>query len=127
VDADARDPKTRELIEGIDRLAVLVRLQTGHAWFEHPGAAAVLRQAVASRLARMSPPGSPVFQPDELPTAKLVVIPTGQEDPAAIGAALEALDFHQPPMTEERRRKIDEEHDKFRRELIERQQKGQKS
>ncbi len=94
-DDEALDPETRRLAAAIGNLAVLVKLQTGR----------VLRHALTARLARLKPEGEPVFGSGELPIARLVA--SGSDDPEAMGLGLEAVDFHTPPMTAERRRQID--------------------
>jgi hypothetical protein len=91
-EAEGLDLPTRRLMAAIGELAVLVRLQTNHAWHSHPAANRVFRHALTARLARLKPSGEPVFAPNELPTVRLVA--AGSDDPEAMGLALEAVEFH---------------------------------
>jgi hypothetical protein len=117
----AGDAETRKLVEAVGSLATLVRLQTGHAWHSHPGANRVMRHALTARLARLKPEGDGIFAPGDLPTARLVA--PESDDPEAMGLALEAMDFHTPPMTPDLRRMLDEKLEEAKREL--RQRHGQ--
>jgi hypothetical protein len=93
------DPETSRLMAAIGRVATLIRLQTNHLdWHSHPAAHWIMRHAITARLARLKPEGEPVFAPDELPKARLV----NSDDPQAMGQALEAIDFHSSPISEQR-------------------------
>jgi hypothetical protein len=118
------DPETRELMAAVGRFAALVRLQTRQEWHRHPAAHRVLRHEITARLARLKPEGEPVFLSGELPTARLVA--AGSDDPEAMGLALEAVDFHRPPMTPERRRRLDELRENTYREILELHQQRSK-
>ena len=100
------DAETLRLLEAVSAAAVLTSLQTGHKWHAHPAAHRVLRQIILSHLARFKPAGDAVFAPGELPSARLVA--PDSDDPEQIGLALEALQFHTPPMTPERQQKLDQ-------------------
>jgi hypothetical protein len=56
------DAETRALADAVDNLAILVKIQTGHAWHQHPAAHRALRYAVTARLARLKRNGEPVFE-----------------------------------------------------------------
>jgi hypothetical protein len=89
------DPPTRALVVAIDKLAVLVRLQTGHDWYSHPAAHRVFKQMIVSRLVHLKPSGEAVFGSDELPpmASRLVA----SDDPETMGMGLEAIErFHRP-------------------------------
>jgi hypothetical protein len=108
---DAIDPPTRRLMDYVAKLADLVRLQTNRLdWHQHPGAHRIFRYGITSRLARLKPPGEPVFQEGDLPSTLLV----SADAPEAMGLGLEALDFHTPPLDEQRLRGL---HDKTMAEL----------
>ena len=100
---DGIEPETRKLMAAIANLDFLTWLGTNRLrWHSHPGANQVLRHAIAARLQRLRPPGEAVFATGELAVPPLVA----SEDPQAIGLAIEAIDFHQPPMTPERRAEL---------------------
>ena len=124
LDDDGLAPETRKLMAAVGNLSVLVKLQTGHDWHSHPASGRVFRRMITARLARLgikSPfSNEAVFQPGELPGALLV----DSEHPDEMGAALEAIEFHTPPMTDEHRRRIDEAREKFLQELRDRQELG---
>lgn len=78
----------RDFLYTFDALALMVRHQTGYEWDKHPKAFQALQVAFTARLNRFRPiePATeePRFQPN----------PWVQSDePAAIGTALEAIDF----------------------------------
>jgi hypothetical protein len=98
------DPETRRLMDAIEKLAVLVRLQTNHNWHSHPAAHWVMRNAITARLQRLRPSGERVFAPGELPDARLVT----SDDPEAMGLGLEAVEFHRLPLNDEQKREIEE-------------------
>jgi hypothetical protein len=60
---------------------------------------------ITARLARLKPAGDAVFKPGELPAARLVA--PDSDDPEQIGLALEAVEFHTPPMTPQLRDRVD--------------------
>jgi hypothetical protein len=115
LDEDGIDVETRKLMAAIETLSVLVRLQTKHDWHRHPAANRVFRHAITARLARLKPEGEAVFGPDDLPapTARLVAT----DDVEAMGLGLEAIEFHTPPVTDARRRQLEEAERAFRQEL----------
>jgi plasmid stability protein len=78
----------RDFMNEMGILAALTRTQTGQDWQTHPGAHAVLRDAINARLARTKPSGAETFAPGELPSNRTVV---GSSDPQTIGVALEAI------------------------------------
>jgi hypothetical protein len=112
------DPETHKLMAAVSNLDVLVRLQTNHrSWHSHPGAHRVFRNAIVARLARLKPAGEPAFGPDDLPQHPLVAAPP--DDLEAMGMGLEAIDFHTPPVDQQRL-------DRLRQEAIERLRQRQK-
>ena len=117
----AADTETRKLLDAVGSLATLVRLQTGHDWHNHPAANRVMRYALTARLARLKPEGEGIFAPGDLPIARLVA--PESEDPEAMGLALEAMEFHTPPMTSDLRRMLDEKLKETKGELRRRQRK----
>jgi plasmid stability protein len=96
-ESEGSDPETRALAAAVDNLASLVAIQTGHKWHKHAAANRVMRYAITARLARLKPEGEAVFQPDELPKNRLAA--PGSDDPDTMGLALEAINFHTPPMS----------------------------
>lgn len=90
------DPQTRELLDAIDSLTTLVRLQTGRDWHEHAGANRVLRRAILARLTRLKPEGEESFAGSDLPKHPLVA----STDPDEMGLGLEAINFSTTPRTE---------------------------
>ena len=99
------DAPTAEMMKAVDAFASLVAVATGHRWHEHAAAHWAFRNAITARLQRLRPDGERAFSEGELPNARIV----SSNDPEAIGVALETWDFHQPPMTPERRRKLDDQ------------------
>jgi hypothetical protein len=86
---DAIDPETRKLTDTIGLLAHLVKIQTGHAWFSHPGAASVMKHAIDERLARTKGgSGEAVFGPDELPPNEKRYLGAISDDPRVMGSIL---------------------------------------
>jgi hypothetical protein len=74
-------------------LALWVKAETGHEWFEHPAASRMLEAAIDARLARQrAGKGEQVFKPGELPETRIVA--AGSDDPREMGLALETLQFH---------------------------------
>ena len=57
---DGIDPRTRLLMATINELAVLVKLQTSHHWFDHAAAGRVFRRMITARLARLKPSSTSV-------------------------------------------------------------------
>jgi hypothetical protein len=93
---DVIDLETRKLMAGINALARLVKVQTGHNWYDHAAANCVLRHAISARLERMKRgTEEAVFNPGELPTVRLVA--AGSDDPRDMGLAVEAVEFHTHP------------------------------
>jgi plasmid stability protein len=121
IDNDLIDPATLELMAKIGKLASYTETGTRHAWHKHAGAHAILRRAISAYLAHMKPEGKPVFAEGELPQNRIFA--PGSDDPDTIGLAIEAVVFHEPPMTPERRRQIDAAIEQSTRELIELHQK----
>jgi hypothetical protein len=94
-DHETADRPTRDLMDAVLNLAMLVRLQTGHDWHGHPAASRVLRYAIMARLARLRHAADDdVFRKEELPGIRLVA--PESDDPETMGAELEALDHHTP-------------------------------
>jgi hypothetical protein len=103
LDQDTIDPVTRELVEYVKRLAMMIRLQTNHLnWYEHPGAHAAFRFGVTARLGRIKPDGEALFGPDDVPPPQVRLV-IG-ESPETVGQALEALDHSAPQVNPERLR-----------------------
>jgi hypothetical protein len=86
-EAGQLDPATQVLMLLVARLATLIQPQTGHQWFESPGAHRVLEQAIASLLARWRPQGDPILKPEELPPGRPVRLDGVEE----MGVALEGI------------------------------------
>jgi hypothetical protein len=86
------DPKTSDLMVAVQKLAQLVKDQTDYAWYEHPAATRILRDAIAARFERvldgMGVGGD--LTPDELPAARPVAV----DDQKTWGAALEAIESY---------------------------------
>jgi hypothetical protein len=94
------DPFTRLLMAQIGFLALITKAQTGRAWHEHAAAHHVIRQAIASLLARRKPAGEATIDPAELPPTR----PVTSTDLTEMGIALEALvSFNRPLSIEEQR------------------------
>jgi hypothetical protein len=86
---DAIDPKTCELTDAVALLAHLVKLQTGHTWFDHQAAASVLKHAIDTRLARVKGgDGKAVFDPSELPSTENRYLAVQSDDPQVVGSIL---------------------------------------
>jgi plasmid stability protein len=105
---EAGDTETLKLAEAILKFATLVLIQTGHTWHAHRAANRVMRCAITNRLARLRPKDSepfPRFRPGELPVHRLVA--PDSDDPDVMGYAIEATEFHTPPMTPEMRKHLD--------------------
>jgi hypothetical protein len=109
---DAIDPPTWKLMQYVGKLADLVRLQTNHLdWHLHPGAHRIFRYGITARLARLKPVGEQIFGPDDLPVTRLVAGDSAE----GMGLGLEAVEFHTPPIDEQRLRALhDKEIEKLR-------------
>jgi hypothetical protein len=81
-DLEPVDETTLALLTRIARMAEEVRLETGAAWHQHPGAHAAFRQAILSNLARLKPEGSTKF--GERPNRSMA-----EDDPQEIGTWIE--------------------------------------
>jgi hypothetical protein len=89
---DARDPDTRKLTDTIGLLAHLVKIQTGHSWFDHPGATSVMKFAIDSCLARTKGgDGKAVFGADELPPTEKRYLAVLSDDPQVMGSILAGI------------------------------------
>jgi hypothetical protein len=119
------DPETRKLVAAINRLAGWVKLETGHAWHSHPAATRIFLDAITARLARLKPDGEPEFGPGELPARRVFV--AASNDLTTIGLALEAIEFHTPPVTDEDRRRVEEELERVVQDINRSQDEGDKS
>jgi hypothetical protein len=92
VEDDAIDPETRKLMEAVELLAQLVKIQTGHSWFDHPAATSVMKHAIDARLARMmGGDGEATFLPDELPPKEIRFLAAGSDDPRMMAVALNTI------------------------------------
>jgi len=113
---DAADPPTRELKDTVQKLAELVKLQTGRAWHEDDRAANILCEAITHRLLRLYPhmiyrplplvpPGDELepwekFPNNELPPNR----PLTASDQYDWSYALEAIDFYARTQAQNRRK-----------------------
>jgi hypothetical protein len=70
------EPHLRELIRLIRWLAILVKSETGHDWYNHPARLRIFEEAIAAYFKRLkaSPPldGKPEFAPGELPEQQML-------------------------------------------------------
>jgi hypothetical protein len=104
---DSADPPTRELMDSVQELAELVKLQTGRSWHEDVRAANILFEAIVHRFVRLYPrirnadrePFWPLntaveplekFLDDELPPER----PVDSDNQLAWSVHLESIDFH---------------------------------
>lgn len=87
---DTIDEPTRALLYGVEHLARLVQVQTGHEWHVHPVASDALLAAINTRFARLRG----LRFPKEIPLGEPIM---GQgplvasNDPKLLGPALEAV------------------------------------
>jgi len=84
---DSFDPVTIELLEGLENLAALLRVDFGTEWYADPRAHQAFVTAVNQRLAAYSPPSTAQFEP---PTVLSLVDP--DDPPDTIGRMRERDD-----------------------------------
>jgi hypothetical protein len=91
---DAIDLKTREITDMIGLLTHLVKIQTGHSWFDHPGAASIMKFAIDACLARTKGgDGKATFGPDELPPTEKRYLAVSSDDPQVMGSILAGIAY----------------------------------
>lgn len=120
---EAVDKATRDLLDGVARMPAEIELETGAAWHKHPGAWAVLRAAILSRLQRIKPKGATTFGP-----RPHQVVPGDDKDFEAIGVMVEyhlheTPDFTSSPL----RRALEQSHREIVKLHQQRQGRGDKS
>jgi hypothetical protein len=107
---EAADRPTRDLIEGVARMAAEIERETGSTWHEHAGAFETLEWAIKFRLRELKPKGSTAF--GERPHATLPY-----DDPYQLGPIIEVRLRRLPDFTNSpTRRLMEEEHQRLRAE-----------
>lgn len=92
------EPATRRFCEFAYNLSFLLRLQTRQEWHSHAASNRIFKQAIDARLDRLLPAGELEMRADEFS----VVSPVAAGSAEAVGKALEAIDFHNPPSEQQR-------------------------
>jgi hypothetical protein len=93
---EAADPPTRELMDAVQKIAELVKLQTGRPWHEDDRAATLFHHAIIHRLLRLYPNIGidEKFSDAELPPDRPIASDGTPDEQFGWPSAIEAIDFY---------------------------------